>query len=525
MYTRFIVGSLIALVPVVSSLGETPLSTSLTYQGQLKDGGVPLTDTADFQFTLWDAPGSGNPPAGGAQVGSVQAINALPVTAGLFSATLNASGAFGVNAFNGNARWLQVAVRSPAGAGGFTTLAPRQPLTAAPQALVALSVPGAVGGSGTTNSIPFWSSGTTLGDSVITQNANGVQLPNGVQLAVGAQGNGLSFGSPNGETGLTIGGPTGRADLRFGTFNSAETKLKLVVRGAGSGPPAETNGIAITTAGYVGIGTASPASKLDIAATGDGAELLRLSTERPWVFRQAYFGPGTALRLQPVTGLKNFEITAAGGTNVATFVGDDANPRVGIGTTNPLTKLALNGGTPWTSAFWNGSLSLSNASAIGWEANASGQRFGIGQSTGGLYFFRTYAAFGQTVPPPNYDLAIQDNGNLTQARANNGLVKAMAFVNADGTILRCYNGVTGASGNCGFSVFRPGGPASSYYNINFGFQVDDRFVSVTPQSAASVNIGASFLYLSSTVVQVRTFIPDVDWSASGAPNPFMIIVY
>jgi len=34
-----------------------------------------------------------------------------------------------------------------------------------------------------------------------------------------------------------------------------------------------------------------------------------------------------------------------------------------------------------------------------------------------------------------------------------GFVKAMLFVEADGTISRCYNGVAGSSANgCGFSV-------------------------------------------------------------------------
>jgi hypothetical protein len=134
---RFLIGSLIAFVAATPSLGETPLGTAFTYQGQLKQDGTPFEGTADFVFTLWDAAGSGNPPTGGTQVGDVQPIIALPVIAGLFTVTLNAGGEFGANAFNGNARWLDITVRNPA-RGGFITLAPRQPLTAAPYALSAL---------------------------------------------------------------------------------------------------------------------------------------------------------------------------------------------------------------------------------------------------------------------------------------------------------------------------------------------------------------------------------------------------
>jgi len=82
MRIRVVIGSFSTPVAVASLMGETRLGTAFTYQGQLKQGGAPLEGAADFQFTLWDAAGSGNPPTGGTQVGGVQAINALLVTAG-----------------------------------------------------------------------------------------------------------------------------------------------------------------------------------------------------------------------------------------------------------------------------------------------------------------------------------------------------------------------------------------------------------------------------------------------------------
>lgn len=107
---------------------DAPLSTAFTYQGQLKQAGVPLNGSADFEFSLWDA--DATPP--GKQIGSTQTMPNVQVTDGLFTVRLD----FGADAFNGEeARWLGVAVRSPAGGGAYTTLSPRQALTAAPFAL------------------------------------------------------------------------------------------------------------------------------------------------------------------------------------------------------------------------------------------------------------------------------------------------------------------------------------------------------------------------------------------------------
>jgi hypothetical protein len=107
------------------------LRTSFTYQGQVKRNGQPISGACDFRFTLWDAAEVG------AQVGPAVNKDAVLVTKGLFTVALD----FGTAAFAGDARWLGIEVRCPAGGGDFTPLAPRQALTPTPYSLFADSAP------------------------------------------------------------------------------------------------------------------------------------------------------------------------------------------------------------------------------------------------------------------------------------------------------------------------------------------------------------------------------------------------
>jgi len=100
---------------------QANLGTAFTYQGQLKKNGSPVNGNCDFQFSLWDAAGSGSPPTGGNLIGSPQTKTGIAVINGLFTAQLD----FGAGAFQGDARWLQVRVRCPAGSGDYTILSPR----------------------------------------------------------------------------------------------------------------------------------------------------------------------------------------------------------------------------------------------------------------------------------------------------------------------------------------------------------------------------------------------------------------
>ena len=230
--------------------------------------------------------------------------------------------------------------------------------------------------------------------------------------------------------------------------------------------------------GSVGIRTNSPQSPLSVFAADYGFTQTDGNVTVGSFVNSTSFGTGAGwYGTRSNHPLSFFTNDSSAQMTVAT----NGNVGIGTGVSSPATRLALNGGPVWTSNGWAGSLSMGNASAIGWEANASGQRFGIGQSTGGLYFFRTTSAFGSNGSPSNYDMQITDTGNITQTLGKGGLVKAMIYVNpylpADQYIVRCYNGITNSStGNCGFSMTRT---STGQYLINFGFPVNNRFFSLT----------------------------------------------
>jgi hypothetical protein len=99
--------------------------TAFTYQGFLRQSGLPANGSYDFQFSLWTAA------TGGTQVGTTQTITGVSVQSGLFTVTLN----FGA-VWDGTDRFLQIAVR-PTGIGSYTTLSPRVRIAPTPYAIYA----------------------------------------------------------------------------------------------------------------------------------------------------------------------------------------------------------------------------------------------------------------------------------------------------------------------------------------------------------------------------------------------------
>jgi hypothetical protein len=105
-----------ALVPGLLAQG-----TVFTYQGRLTDAGELASGQYDLRFTLFGAAEFGFP------IGGSITNTDVAIGGGLFTAGLD----FGANAFSGDPRWLEIAVR-PHGTAAFTLLAPRQSVTPAP---------------------------------------------------------------------------------------------------------------------------------------------------------------------------------------------------------------------------------------------------------------------------------------------------------------------------------------------------------------------------------------------------------
>jgi len=147
-----------ALILLLQPATGRAQGTAFTYQGRLDAGGGPYTGLAEMQFSLWDAASGGN------QLGGTLTFSPVGVTNGLFSVSLD----FG-NQFTGANRWLEIALRT--NLLGFTTLSPRQPLTATPYAITAGNLTGTLPASQLSGLLPGPSLGGTYPGAVTFNNA------------------------------------------------------------------------------------------------------------------------------------------------------------------------------------------------------------------------------------------------------------------------------------------------------------------------------------------------------------------
>jgi hypothetical protein len=400
----------------------------------------------------------------GGSVGAPVTVSGVGVTGGLFAVTLD----FGASVFTGPARWLQIAVRMN-GAAALVPLTPRQSLTPSPYAIHA----------GTASNV-------VSGAAVKSLN----NLKDDVSLVAGAN---VTL-TPSGNT-LTIAAP-----------------------GRGGGGPWLLNGTtAYYNAGNVGIGTSTPTTRFTVNDPLFGIE------HTDGTVRLATYLDGLGGWLGTISNHKlNFYVN----NGVLPSMTVDTAGNVGVGTINPVSKLDVRG----VLTLEGGDAAIFTAASGGEQnrylqlLNSSTFPSASGLKAGGLLVADNY---GYANPGKN-DLVVKGNvsagGDATQARDRGGWVKAMAKVNANGTIAQQYSALGGTI-SASFVGTR--------YIVTFPFQVRDRFVSVTPFYNSSVGqVVATIEMIVSGCLGCSPNDMAVNISDAGPDNPsvyvaneFFIVVY
>jgi len=244
----------------------TPLGTDFTYQGKLDLSGSPVSGTADFQFKLFGAV------SGGSQIGATLPANNVTVSEGTFTVTLD----FGSSAFDlGDERWLEVAVRSPAGSGSFITLAPRQEITASPFTLKTRGLDGhsldaADGSPADALSIDAAGNvgiGTTTPSSLLHVKGNAPSLVLQDTATAANQAGYVAFWNNTPAETANMGfGTTG--STQFSIYNSRSGGDVAIYPGSGGSVKLSPANQAFTVAanGGIGIGVSNPAVSVQVRA-------------------------------------------------------------------------------------------------------------------------------------------------------------------------------------------------------------------------------------------------------------------
>jgi hypothetical protein len=368
-------------------------TTAFTYHGRLNNNGTAVTGAYDMRFSIYDGD------VGNGLVAGPLPVNALGVTNGLFTARID----LGAGVFTGPPRWLELSVR-PAGSGNFTTLGPRQELMSSPYAIRAQSA----GTAADVSNGSVVKSLNNLRDNVtLAAGANVTLTPNGNTLTIASTGgvggvwslngnnafyNGgnVGIGTSNPMEQLTIAGVssynnglklTGNADAGTGLAleNTSAGGHKYALLSGGSADGVGVGGLgiyddtvgdyrlAISAAGNVGIGTAVPQAKLDVAGTirlagsiVDRVEIatqdaLRIKGFQPFItmYDTSAFGLIFPPRryIQVVGDGMHFLYQPECNTipcptgNAVAQLSLSGNGNVGIGTTTPQAKLDVIGTT------------------------------------------------------------------------------------------------------------------------------------------------------------------------------------
>jgi Chaperone of endosialidase len=365
--------SLLLLLFAGATSSALAQGTAFSYQGRLQDSGANANGNYDFQFTLWDAS------SGGTQQPQPTPLmvtkSGVAVANGVFTVQLD----FGPTAFPGADRWLETSVRL-AGAGAFTVLSPRQPITSTPYAVRSASSSSADVAATATNVTQL--GGVAANQYVVTTDprmsdprAPTAGSANYIQNSASAQASSNFNISGNGTAGGTLSGNivnaatqysiSGNRVLTAGNIFSAVGQNVFV--GFGSGQ-ANTNG---SFNAYFGSSAGLHSNACCNSMFGDSAGVKNTTGQY-----NSFFGDSSGS--SNTTESSNTFIGAftdgAPGINNSTALGYNTvvtqsnslvlgnNVNVGIGTTAPAVPLEVRRNSTVASNWQTGQLRISGAS-------------------------------------------------------------------------------------------------------------------------------------------------------------------
>lgn len=212
----------------------------------------------------------------------------------------------------------------------------------------------------------------------------------------------LSINAVNVVNGLFVA----RLDFGVGVFTGPPRWLQVSSGPAGAGNPITLDRrLELTSSPYsiraLAAGTADKIAPGTVVTSLNGLhDDLTLATDPTLLLSKS----GNTLTLS-VPGGTGGGFWSLAGSNLFYNAGN-----VGIGSSNPVHRLSISGGSSWTANGWAGAVALDSGAALGWKANAAGQRFGLGHTDNGFFMFRTASDPGTTGSAATYDFALDDSG-------------------------------------------------------------------------------------------------------------------
>ena len=477
------------------------ITTAFTYQGRIESAGQPANGLHDLRFRLFTPLG--------VPVGSTLCVNDVSVVDGLFTTSLD----FGA-VFTGQQLLLEMDVRPDTGLScadttGYSTLAPRQAIVAAPYALMALNA-STLGGLAPT----FYTNAANMASGTIpdARLATTVARTNTTQTFTGAI---TMSNAANAFTGSGAGLTTLNAtNLASGTLADARLSANVARRDV-SNTFAASNTFSAATVfnANVGIGTAATFPVTVGTTAQTAAQFSGSNTGGTWLNL-----------INTAAGGRTWNIISSGptlGEGAGTFFVRDANApavrmlidtagNMGLNTTAPGERLEVfgpdatvrvrnsndTGGAFVMDTFSTLQLGLYNPTAAAWgavAANTKQSMFGV-QNTGRV------GTLTNTSGVPVWRNVIDDGfGNATFT----GTVATSVTSVSGGAMTGTQTGL----GSFAYGVYglAPATGASSAVGVrgeargNSGFGVYGSATSTTGQAYGVVGVGVSTNTLSSGV--------------------------